>query len=621
MENRTRFVRTMLVHGIYVCLLIVGMQYTTHGSLSSVLCWIGAHFPYFVLSVVLVGGGYLFFAKVFHPLAAVIGVGFLAWLWGCINYLKFTMRDEYVTGDEVISFFKGELTFTKEDVTLSKHLAVGLVIWALVSIGAVWWWRTHKTSSKTRLRSRLCYALIAVGIACAAGYTVYFTENIYDYKSTSEELEDKYGLLLSFIPLNTTPHLITSADYEPLFSDSYVRQGECAKADLDGTSRLSDEKSDSGLTVKPNIIVIMSESLYDTDHFDNVEVDTDVMSVMHGLQAEYGGGSLAVDIFGGGTANTEYEFLTGLGHKYYAGNLMYNHFIQNGQMSMVGYMNQLGYQTVAIHPYKETFFNRKQVYDDFGFDETYFKENMRYTDDLFDVNISDESLTKEIIARYEDNRAKRDAPFFNFSVSVGAHKPCLEYDKGEPYVYDQKVSVLPKNGNFDATSSRDIQRYYNAVYDANTAFEELVSYFSKVSEPTVILLFGDHAPPLSDSAYSELTVEPLSDEELYQTPIVTWNNYGLPKFEADNVNANYLSAMFLSYLDLPLPKICVYNQNLMKYWYHSNTKKRVRDVDDNVITAFDEDEMEIEKATLSMYQDALKKKDNLLDLWDVPTQE
>jgi hypothetical protein len=350
-------------------------------------------------------------------------------------------------------------------------------------------------------------------------------------------------------------------------------------------------------------------------------VDTDVMSVMHGLQAEYGGGSLAVDIFGGGTANTEYEFLTGLGHKYYAGNLMYNHFIQNGQMSMVGYMNQLGYQTVAIHPYKETFFNRKQVYDDFGFDETYFKENMRYTDDLFDVNISDESLTKEIIARYEDNRAKRDAPFFNFSVSVGAHKPCLEYDKGEPYVYDQKVSVLPKNGNFDATSSRDIQRYYNAVYDANTAFEELVSYFSKVSEPTVILLFGDHAPPLSDSAYSELTVEPLSDEELYQTPIVTWNNYGLPKFEADNVNANYLSAMFLSYLDLPLPKICVYNQNLMKYWYHSNTKKRVRDVDDNVITAFDEDEMEIEKATLSMYQDALKKKDNLLDLWDVPTQE
>lgn len=615
--NDWRLKRAVLVLlGAFI--MVVFMQYTAHGQFSAVVKWL-AHAPmYVVLTTVGVGGIYYIFASGFNYFIATIIMALISWVWGIINYLKYTMRSEYVTADDVISFFRGELTFTKEDVTLSRHLFYyGLVIVVLLLFSYVMqYFFAKKRGFKAKLKARLLHIVLGILAIGLVGGITYFSENLDDYMGDAEKLEAKYGLLLSFIPNNTLPHLVSTADYTPLFDGEYVRTGYESVKDIDGTA--SNTLTPANAQKKPNIIVIMSESLYDTDHFDNVKVDKNPMAVMHEIQQEYGGGSLAVDIFGGGTANTEYEFLTGLGHKYFASNLMYNNCIKDGHPSMVSYMKQMGYYTVAIHPYNAAFFHRQEVYDAFGFDETYFRENMTYTDDLFDVNISDYSLTKEIIEKYEQNKDRGEKPWFSFNVSVGAHKPCLDYDKGEPYEYTKKVTALPKNGNFNYHASMDIRRYYSAVYDANEAFGQLVEYFDKVEEPTVILLFGDHAPPLTDLAYDEITTKDLSEEELYQTPVVCWNNFGLEKFQVDNMNPNYLSAVFLSYLDFPLPKACVYNQNLLKYWYHTNTKKCVRDTKGQIIKEFDEEELYTEKASLMMYQNALEQKDDVKDIWDVP---
>lgn len=603
---------------VFSLVLSLGMEYLAHGSMQAVVTWVTHRPPYVLLTTGFIGGcyyitvcisGQFFFSTLFWYV--------ISWLWGSVNYLKYTMRSEYVTGDDLLSFLKGELTFTKDDVTLSRHLFYYAAVVALMLLLSFLIQHFHapKKEKKRTVKKRLLHAAAGLCVTLIAAFGVYFTENLTDYMGDVDYLENKYGLLLSLIPNNTLPHLITQEDYTPLLSEDYVRAGKSKKEDIDGVAEGETKNTSS---VKPNIIVIMSESLYDTDHFDNVVSDKDPMTVMHHYQKEYGGGSLASDIFGGGTANTEFEFLTGIGHKYFASNLMYNNYINEGQMSMVGYMNELGYHTVAIHPYKGDFFNRKNVYQAFGFSEMYFKENMKYTDDLFDINISDYCLTKEIIDKYEKNKDS-GKPLFNFSVSVGAHKPCLDYDKGHPYQYKSKVKVADLKSQ-EYRSTMDVRRFFSAVYDANVAFEELVSYFEKVEEPTVILLFGDHAPPFTDDAYASAAKHKLSEEELYQTPVVTWNNYGLSKLSVDNVNANYLSAIFLSYLNFPLPKMCVYNQNLMKYWYHSNTKKSVRDEEGKKIQSLSEERIDLEKASLRLYQDALSMKKETLDLWEVPEE-
>ena len=627
--------------------MVLGMQYTSDGKWSVTMKWLQSHPQYALLTVFMVGGAYYAIAKAVHWKVATFLVGVLSYVWGVTNYFKYTMREEYVIGDDVISFFKGELTFTTDDVAFSKHL---LIYGSIVLLGCIMILvhtvvvrrKSHKDplekeSLKVRWKRhwKKCWIPMVYGILISllVGFGIYYGENIEDYGSDTERLVGKYGLLLSFIPNNTLPHMVTTAEYDALLKESYVRDGYDKKDTIDGILDTTDGASvvqpssaingaATGATKEnPNIIIIMSESLYDTDHFDNAKPSIDPMAIMHYYQEEYGGGSIAVDIFGGGTANTEFEFLTGIGHKYYASNLMYRGFFGDGMPSMVKYMNQRGYHTVSIHPYKENFFNRKNTYKYFGFDQSYFKENMTYTDEQFDVNISDNALTNEIIEKFEQNEKNGILPFFNFSVSVGSHKPCLDYDKGEPYVYEQKVSVLPKSGNFDSGSTKDVQRYYTAVYNANEAFEKLVEYFSKVEEPTVILLFGDHAPPLNDRIYDQLTTKELTEEELYQTPVVTWNNYGLPKFFVNQVNANYLSSQFLAYIGMRLPKMCVYNQNLMKYYYRNNTKHVVQDIEGNEIQEFDDEEMEIEKASLRLYQDALKQKKTLEDLWDVPAED
>jgi hypothetical protein len=129
-------------------------------------------------------------------------------------------------------------------------------------------------------------------------------------------------------------------------------------------------------------------------------------------------------------------------------------------------------------------------------------------------------------------------------------------------------------------------------------------------------MFGDHAPPLMDETYVDATIRDLSDEELYETPVVCYNNYGLDKFEVNRINANYLTTEFFKYLDFPLPKALVYNDNLMKYWYQCNNKKVVKDKDGNDIIKMSKEMMKLEKATLSLYQGELRNKESLKDIWD-----
>lgn len=593
---------------LFSLIMAFGMEYTLHNDWNAVWQWVVKSPFYIVLTILFLSGVYYCLTYLIHFVPATIVLSLLSYVWSAVNYLKYTMRNEYVIGDDVLLVLQGQMSFKKEDVTLSAHLLIylGVVIamWMMAIVYAIC---SRRKLPKMPCKKKLLHAFLGSVIALLVGGVVYFGESLEDYLLDASQLEKKYGLLLSFVPNNCLPHIITNDDYEPYLCEQDEKKEEQQNKDYKG--------------VKPNIIIIMSESLYDTDHFDNIVPDQDPMNVMHELQKEYGGGSCAVNIFGGGTANTEFEFLTGISTKYYCGNLMYNNSIHFGQMSMVNYMKQMGYHTVSIHPYKKTFFNREYVYSCFGFDESYFVENMNHTKDRLDINVSDYSLTDEIIERYENVKADTDKPFFNFSVSVGNHKPCLSYIAGVPYVYEHKVEISTKDGSkLDEIAERDVTRYYTGVYDANQAFLELTEYFSKVSEPTVLLLFGDHAPPFSDETYQQIAKHELGDDELYSTPVVTWNNYGLDKWTVTDMNANYLSASFLEYIGFPLPKACVYNKNMMKYYYQTNTKKNVISADGKRVEVdrLSDEQRKIEKATMSLYQRELDMDKDLLDLWDVP---
>ena len=152
-------------------IMVLFMQYTAHGEFGAVVQWLTNAPQYVLLTTLGVGGIYYIFASGLNYFAATVLMAFVSWAWGIINYLKYTMRSEYVTGDDVISFFKGELTFTKEDVTLSRHLFYYGVVIVLLLIFSFFmqYFFAKKRGFKAKIKVRLLHIILYGGCRKAGG--------------------------------------------------------------------------------------------------------------------------------------------------------------------------------------------------------------------------------------------------------------------------------------------------------------------------------------------------------------------------------------------------------------------------------------------------------------------
>ncbi len=269
------------------------------------------------------------------------------------------------------------------------------------------------------------------------------------------------------------------------------------------------DDEESGERQFPNVIVIMNESWWNTDNIpDNaVTFSSDPMEPFHRLAGNCSAGELSANIFCGGTIGSETEFLTGLNIKYFTSFTGIATEIREHKIpTVVDYFNALDYDTVAIHPYDGSFYGRDALYSSMGFDKIIFEEDMTYKD-IYSCYISDESLAKQIIKEYEENK---DINKFIFAVSIGNHIRGLDSKHNfiENYPYPVSVTL---NGDLDEEAYTDLVNYINGIYLANEAFAKLVSYFEQKKEPTVLVMYGDHMPGFSKEA---LTLFQLDGDDL-----------------------------------------------------------------------------------------------------------
>jgi phosphoglycerol transferase MdoB-like AlkP superfamily enzyme len=312
--------------------------------------------------------------------------------------------------------------------------------------------------------------------------------------------------------------------------------------------------SDCTISDYPNIIVIMNESWWNTDNItsDDITFSSDPMQPYKDLDKLCVTGYLTSNVFGGGTVSSETEFLTGLNTKYYVGTAnFYNTTKDRKFPSIVDYFDQLGYDTVAIHPYYGYFYSRDEAYPKMGFEKTVFADDMLYRD-IYSKYISDESLAKQIIYEYEQESENSK---FIWAVSIANHLRTLDYECASVEDYDYPITVSVKNGNLSDDVYSDLTNSINGIYYANLAFGTLVDYFEAVDEPTIILMFGDHIPLLFDNTLSLMGIngdDPNTLERQYSVPCILWSNIDnadLPVFSGEGIY--YLPQMLLEYAGLP----------------------------------------------------------------------
>ena len=309
----------------------------------------------------------------------------------------------------------------------------------------------------------------------------------------------------------------------------------------------------------PNIIVVMCEAFSDLGTVGEFEVNQDYMPFIHTLSENTIKGTTYVSIFGGRTANTEYEMLTGNSQAFLPdGSTTYQFFLKDNYPSIVRYLKNKGYQGLdAIHPYYKVGYNRINVYNYFGFNNYYALEDFE-NPDILRKYITDECNYKKMIELYEEAKKESSAPYFSFTVTMQNHSSF-----GKEYA-DMPHDIVLSDEYYDFTADQ----YLNLVKVSDSALEDFIGYFKNVDEPTVIVFFGDHQPRVSNAFYSKIMGKgqmQLTDEEnmeMYKTPFLAWANFDIE--EKDNVvtSTNYLMSTIMDGIGLDMPK---YNRLLLEF--------------------------------------------------------
>lgn len=298
----------------------------------------------------------------------------------------------------------------------------------------------------------------------------------------------------------------------------------------------------------PNIIVIMNESLADFDSVGGLHTKEPVMPFLDSLTEDTIRGNLYVSVFGGGTANTEFEFLTGSTMNFLpVGSIPYQAYIKDEVPSLASFLKEYDYRTLALHLADRSNWNRDVVYPLLGFDE-YISEESEGELERIHGYPSDSENYRKILKQYEAWKEEGGSEhFFCFNITIQNHG-------GYTYGYrSEKLPALEEGKTED-----DVAEYLSLLQASDQAFEELVTYFQNEEEPVLLLMFGDHWPRLNSGFLDSLTNQAEASSALennqnrYVTPFVLWANYDIEEVQDARLSVNYLQQLLLETAGLPL---------------------------------------------------------------------
>ena len=311
-----------------------------------------------------------------------------------------------------------------------------------------------------------------------------------------------------------------------------------------------DTNDTESATHTPNIIVIMNEAFSDLSVLGDFETNEDYMPFLHSLMQEGTpntiSGHLNVSVLGGNTANTEFEFLTGNTMAFLPqGSVAYQQYVKSNDYSIATYLKSKGYDTIAMHPYNASGWDRDKVYPLLGFD-TFYSLKDWVNPVKIRKYVSDQSCYDKIIELYDQKDA--NTPFFLFNVTMQNHSSYSEeYDNFHPDI------------TVEGTSSKILPNYLSLIKLSDQALENLIEYFSQADEDTIIVFFGDHQPSNSVAApvwkINGRSGDSLTEEEealRYKVPFIIWANYDIEAASNVETSANYLGSHVLRAAGLPL---------------------------------------------------------------------
>lgn len=264
-----------------------------------------------------------------------------------------------------------------------------------------------------------------------------------------------------------------------------------------------------------NVVFVLSEAFSDPTLAPGVSLAEDPMPFTRSLMRRTTSGAMWAPEYGRGTANTEFEALTGLSLSQLRPQVSTPFTMvlphHDAFPSAASALASEGHGTLALHSYTSELYRRAEAYPVLGFEDVVFRDGMSHTAPIDDNPfVSDAATFEELTTHLET----ADAPQLVNVVTMQNHYPMAgKYD-----------DPIPVTGLDDAAAAEQLEHYARGLRHSDRALEELVTELETSQEKTVLVFYGDHLPVLWPPST-------LDARARHETPFFVHANFGRPHDE------------------------------------------------------------------------------------------
>lgn len=270
----------------------------------------------------------------------------------------------------------------------------------------------------------------------------------------------------------------------------------------------------------PNIITVLLESFVDPYEYNFMSYSKDPTPFFHYLEDNFSSGYLITPVVGAGTANAEFEILTGMKLQYFGtGEYPYKTILKETDCeSIAAVMKSLGYGTHAVHNNGGKFYSRDNAFSMMGFDTFTSKEMMDITDFTPTEDWAEDSILAEEMVK--TLTCTENQPDFTYGITVGSHGVYPEEEILEnPYCEVYGLETVEETNKWTY--------YMHQINKTDQFMQELCTSLNALDEDTIVVFWGDHLPTMG------LEDSDMVSGDIYKTKYVTWNNFGLEEDDKD----------------------------------------------------------------------------------------
>lgn len=457
-----------------------------------------------------------------------------------VLWLVLGVANGYMLMVRVTPFNAQDLKAAGEGLALINNYFDPLeLVLVIVGLAAVIVWSVSMWRRGGQFEGKMHRILALVGVVVCFGAYTFISQVALDKRVVSNYFGniafayEDYGLPYCFMASLFNTGIDEPNGYSQETMDQISSNGEITKNE---TGRSEEEL--------PNVIFIQLESYFDVEEAEFFTTSEDATPNLHAMAEQYSSGYFKVPSVGAGTANTEFEVLTGMNMRYFGpGEYPYKTIVKfQPTESAATAFGALGYGTHALHNNGGNFYSRARVYNMMGFDSFTSKEFMNILQTTENGWSKDEILIDHILEAM-DTTQQQD---FVFGVSVQGHGDYPE----EQVIENPKITV---EGIEDEALKNKWEYYVNQVYEMDKFAGDLVAAIEERGEPTVVVFYGDHLPTMG------LEAEDLKSRYLYNTNYVIWDNIGLAK-EDRNIPSYQIMADVMERLDIHSGAVFNYHQ-------------------------------------------------------------